>query len=221
MEYITSSFGITVPYGGEVIVPKVEDGCSDLSADTAEEGEDMSERVVLFSRGGCSFAEKVKNAQAANYRLILLSDSASPSVLDKIGATTEEINELYLPVLMISHKNGQVLRNAYASSGSPPTISITKERSLSVYWEEIRNFLGNCLPGEGNGEDGDGEEDGEKDGEEKLKDSKLESCVSDYNRIRKGLERFSGENGDPEDRLAALDTFKPVFDKHNGVSDEL
>mmetsp|Transcript_1527 Transcript_1527/g.2677 ORF Transcript_1527/g.2677 Transcript_1527/m.2677 type:complete len:508 (-) Transcript_1527:18-1541(-) len=180
-EFLSSSFGITIPDEAQLTLANPIDACSDLT-----DGEFLKEQAVLVRRGGCQFYEKVRRLQTTGARMVVMVDNEVPSVLDRIGATTEQLNDLYLPVLMITNEIGNSIERVVRDKeeeGVSASMSILKSRQVGVLWEELRNFLSSCM-GESEGE-GEGEEEGEN----------VEECRRDYERIArtaKETERWQG-----------------------------
>ncbi|GMH82692.1 hypothetical protein TL16_g09346 [Triparma laevis f. inornata] len=105
-EFLSSSFGITIPDEAQLTLANPIDACTDLI-----DGEYLKDHAVLVRRGSCPFNSKIRRLQNVGARLVVMVDNESPSVLDRIGATTEQLNELYLPVLMITKEvGGQIER---------------------------------------------------------------------------------------------------------------
>lgn len=101
-----ASFGITIPDEAQLTLANPIDACIDLI-----DGEYLKDRAVLVRRGSCPFNSKIRRLQNVGARLVVMVDNESPSVLDRIGATTEQLNEFYLPVLMITKEvGGQIER---------------------------------------------------------------------------------------------------------------
>ncbi len=197
LEYVSSSFGVTIPEGGQLAAVDPPDACGGSLIN----GDDLKSAIVIIQRGKCDFTEKIKAAQQYGARLIIMIDDQEVSVLDRIGAPTDQLNEIYLPVLMISKSSGDTIKKAIADkeeSGVPVSMTITKERSVAVFWEEIRNFLANCVYR------ADGEEDGHAT--ETLDERSLAECEVDYWRLKKISENWLSKTNSV-DRSKAIDLF--------------
>jgi len=146
-EFVTSSFGGTLPHGGEVIRVEPQDACEALSDDI----DDIKDKIVLIDRGGCSFAAKVLNAQALGARAIIMQDDKIESPLEIIGASAAELSSLFIPVLMITKASGDLLEGYLKRLSDDEEgiggayISLTKEARIGIFWEEIRNWVRHCV----------------------------------------------------------------------------
>ena len=75
-------------------------------------------------------------------------DNARPSVLDRIGATTTQTSDLYLPVLMVTREKGEAIETIVADKeeeGITASMTVSKNRQVWVLWEEVRNFRRHCV----------------------------------------------------------------------------
>ena len=189
-DYITSSFGGTVPSGGELVLAVPADGCSP----ELDNADDVEGKLLVVQRGGCSFSAKVLLAQRHGARMVVLVDPGELSVLDSVGATTEELDDLVVPAVMVSGRAGGRMAEVLKTDGEA-YVSLTKDKLISIAWTEVRNALMNCKEGE------------------KVEEDDIQECKDLVNRLRR-------VNKKSVDRTNALKTLvSPV--KETIVGDEL
>ena len=112
--YIASTFGPAAPRYGKLgvlatIAPQAGEpgpGCSPFSSRNAAA---VRGKVPVISRGGCTFAEKVKNAQNAGAVAVLLANNAAGTFTP--GGTDPTVT---IPSFGISQADGDALRAAMA-----------------------------------------------------------------------------------------------------------
>ena len=115
-------------------------------------------------------------------------DNARPSVLDRIGATTTQTSDLYLPVLMVTREKGEAIETIVADKeeqGITASMTVSKNRQVGVQWEEVRNFRRHCV------EEKEGSENETEDKKKKRKDE----CKKTYGRLLKMIEGTEREPG--------------------------
>ncbi|GMI24781.1 hypothetical protein TrCOL_g8039 [Triparma columacea] len=191
MEFVASNFGITVPDEGELVISEPLDACGSV---TQTSGSAMKGKAVIVRRGGCSFYEKVLTVQRHGARVAIMVDNEEAGALDRVGVTTEQLGEIYLPVLMVSRGKGYEMIEKVKERDSeslPSIVYVSRQGDVGVKWEELRNFFANCL----------GEEDGDK------KEIDAVQCNRDYGML------MESSKGNP-DREASLGRYKIVDVSH-------
>ncbi|GMI21750.1 hypothetical protein TeGR_g6275, partial [Tetraparma gracilis] len=168
LDFVTSSFGSVLPLSGE-IVPLEGGGGLGCEESAVTNLADLENKIVLVERGGCSFFQKIAMLQKWKARLVVVADDKRGNALKSIGASTEELGQLYLPVIMVTRNSGDkihdLLRERAEKAESDgdvdmPYATLTRERQVAVLWEEVWNFKMHCCKGEGGRE----EEEEEKGG---------------------------------------------------------
>ena len=198
-DYVTSEFGSVLPESGGMVLVKSDGGKNWGCENVQEDDDDYDGKILLVERGGCSFFKKMLVLQELGAKLVVLADDAEGGNLVAIGAKTEEVGKLHIPVAMISKRDGKKMKDVVEGreeemgegGGGMVFASLTNDRAVAVLWGEIGNFLLHCA----------GEEKGEG-GEEKEGRGKLETCNQDYDRMRRAAE--SSRN---HDKMEALDRY--------------
>jgi hypothetical protein len=114
--YSPSSFGPSVPTTGKLGVlatittqaGELGPGCSPFNAANAAA---VKGKVPIISRGGCTFAEKVKNAQNAGAVAVLLANNAGGSFAP--GGSDPTVT---IPSVGITQADGETLKAAVAAA---------------------------------------------------------------------------------------------------------
>ena len=130
------------------IVP-VRDGCS-----TVNPGKNFAAHIVMIDRGDCFFIDKVRYAQAAGAVGVLIANNREESTLLTMSGQSEEIT---IPSLFISQKDGQLLDQALSQGVVQLTLSRKEARDISgamdtlIVAHEWGHFISNRLIGNANG----------------------------------------------------------------------
>jgi subtilisin family serine protease len=103
-------------------------GCSALPAT-------VSGKIVLVSRGTCTFSAKIRNAQAAGAVAVLVQNNVAgdPSAMGTDGAADQPT----IPAYMVSRGDGQALQNA---SGNTATIGAALAYFLTTNADIMAGF---------------------------------------------------------------------------------
>ncbi|CAM9697356.1 unnamed protein product [Ectocarpus fasciculatus] len=139
-EFLSATFGATLPRGHVSVVPSVpEDACHPIAPLAAVSSSSGSTRdggssggggggnvggdegrgggvapvAVLVKRGACSFGVKAKNVQEAGGRVIIFHDNGL-GVLQNVGAPDPLAKELYIPGVFVTARAGDSLAAAAA-----------------------------------------------------------------------------------------------------------
>ncbi|KAF0696038.1 Aste57867_13177 [Aphanomyces stellatus] len=84
----------------------------------------MREKIVLFERGVCTFASKVKRAQDAGASAILVIQTFDVWPYTMTDSTGKEASDLTIPAFMISAKQGHGLMQFVQARGADATTMI-------------------------------------------------------------------------------------------------
>ncbi|MFK7935064.1 MAG: M36 family metallopeptidase [Saprospiraceae bacterium] len=81
---------------------------------------DMTGKIALIDRGGCSFVQKVYNAQLAGAvaAIVMNNNQANPDEIIAMGGTDPEVNLITIPSAMISFNNGLKLKEVINNGGT-------------------------------------------------------------------------------------------------------
>ncbi|CAM9103839.1 unnamed protein product [Ectocarpus sp. 6 AP-2014] len=127
-EFLSATFGATLPRGHVSVVPSVpEDACQPIAplaavssssgstGDSSRGGRGVGGRgggvapvAVLVKRGACSFGVKAKNVQEAGGRVIIFHDNGL-GVLQNVGAPDPLAKELFIPGVFVTARAGDNL----------------------------------------------------------------------------------------------------------------
>ncbi|MBT2559532.1 T9SS-dependent M36 family metallopeptidase [Hymenobacter sp. ISL-91] len=116
------------PITGKLVVAddgsaKPERGCNSPLVNAAA----LSGNIALLERGKCGFAIKIKNAQNAGARMVIMMDSIPNSTtLTRMGGSAPDTIGLRIPSIFITKNEGEKLKIA-ARAGQEVTISASGE----------------------------------------------------------------------------------------------
>lgn len=97
------------------------DGCETI-VNTGE----VTGQVALIQRGGCTFEQKIRNAQTAGAKaVVVFSDQGEPIVM------TVARNSVRIPALMIGQADGQLLRDRFVAD-DPVEVTLSSRIFLTV-----------------------------------------------------------------------------------------
>ncbi|WP_433926160.1 M36 family metallopeptidase [Sorangium cellulosum] len=96
------------------------DACGPLTSDVAG-------KIALVDRGGCTFAEKAQNAQAAGAVGVLIANNRESDGAPRLAGEAPDVTT---PAQSISLEDGRALRAALAGGGEPLTVTMTREASV-------------------------------------------------------------------------------------------
>ncbi|WP_437684846.1 M36 family metallopeptidase [Sorangium sp. So ce176] len=96
------------------------DACGPLTSDVAG-------KIALVDRGGCAFAVKAQNAQAAGAVGVLIANNRESDGAPRLAGEAPDVTT---PVQSISLEDGRSLRAALAGGGEPLTVTMTREASV-------------------------------------------------------------------------------------------
>jgi len=105
------------------------DGAAGSTFDACERlvnTDEMSGQIALVQRGGCTFEEKIRNAQTAGAKaVVVFSDQGDPIVM------TVTRNSVRIPALMIDQADGQLLRDRLVAD-EPVEVTLSSRIFLTV-----------------------------------------------------------------------------------------
>lgn len=96
-------------------VPPVTDGCSALAAGS------LTGRIALIDRGTCTFVVKVKNAQNAGAKGVIIADNAAGAPPAGLGGTDPTIT---IPSVRITLADGNAIKAALLSNPVHATLGV-------------------------------------------------------------------------------------------------
>lgn len=110
--------------------PTTTDGCTALTNPAAING-----NIALIDRGTCTFSVKVKNAQNAGARAVIIADNApgTPAGMSITDAT------ITIPSVRVTQADGNVLK-ANLGSGVNATVALTLFTSLPAAGDTLGSF---------------------------------------------------------------------------------
>ncbi|WP_437874339.1 M36 family metallopeptidase [Sorangium sp. So ce513] len=96
------------------------DACGPLTSDVAG-------KIALVDRGGCTFAQKAQNAQAAGAVGVLIANNRASDGAPRLAGEAPDVTT---PAQSISLEDGRALRAALAAGGEPLTVTMTRAPSV-------------------------------------------------------------------------------------------
>jgi PA domain len=119
----TAAFGLRIDnrrFLSEQLVAVVDQangsGLACLPLDATNAGA-VHGRVAVIDRGDCAFTVKVKNAQLAGARAVLIADNAIGTLPPELPGTDESIT---IPALRVSQEDGKAIKAAAANAAGRP-----------------------------------------------------------------------------------------------------
>ena len=108
--HVTATFGPQTYPGagveGNVTVPQPPSGCSDLTGQP-----ELAGTIVLATRGGCDFIEKVRNAQAASAIAVVVANDQGEHLF-KMYSSDEDTGDVLIPSVFVTTNTGNALPGA-------------------------------------------------------------------------------------------------------------
>lgn len=111
IESLEAAFGDDLPeegLPGKLIKSIPLLGCSPLKVSVKESD---PECIVLIKRGNCSFAEKVKHAQDANFSGVIVFNDVQRPTLIRMNANSDG-DRIYIPSVFVDEDDGKLLLQA-------------------------------------------------------------------------------------------------------------
>jgi len=131
-EYLTAKFGAPLPNTPLVLAAAdPSNGCGDLDS------EKLSGKSVLLRRGGCTFLDKVSNAQRAGAVAAVVINT-QPGILRMDSLKRYESYNITIPTVMISTEKGDELEEKL-SSGEELTVVYEDNGLKASVWDNLRN----------------------------------------------------------------------------------
>ncbi|WP_438013583.1 M36 family metallopeptidase [Sorangium sp. So ce315] len=96
------------------------DACEPLTSDVAG-------KIALVDRGGCTFAQKAQNAQAAGAVGVLIANNRASDGAPRLAGEAPDVTT---PAQSISLEDGRALRAALAAGGEPLAVTMTRAPSV-------------------------------------------------------------------------------------------
>ncbi|RTQ49600.1 T9SS type A sorting domain-containing protein [Hymenobacter gummosus] len=122
-------------------------------------------KIALIKRGGCNFTEKVKNAQTAGAKLVIVMDSiVGATQLVSMSGSAPDSNGVRIPAIFISKADGEQLRLALAAgttTGSASLLDRDGDLDNGIIAHEYGHGVSNRLTGTGSSCLGNAEQMGE------------------------------------------------------------
>jgi hypothetical protein len=75
-------------------------------------------KILIVKRGGCSFVQKARNVQRAGYSMVVIVNNMETEIKDVIMSDDGSGSDIYIPIVMISKKDGQKLINYLEKNNS-------------------------------------------------------------------------------------------------------
>lgn len=107
---VTKSLDLTGDVVGNLVVGQPYQGCATLT-----NAADVKDNIVMLERGGCPFADKVAQAQAAGAKAIVVANNVAGNPIAMGGTATSPIT---IPGLMIPQGDAQALVAALNGGGA-------------------------------------------------------------------------------------------------------
>lgn len=136
LDNFTGDVTETIEWAGNIGDGANFEGCLNWTGPYAA---DFTDRIVLISRGGCSFEDKINFASAVNAAAVIVFNNAGivPIVMGGIESTT-------IPSLMIGQADGEALRDHILANpvieGSSVTVTMAGTSEYSIR-DELGSFL--------------------------------------------------------------------------------
>tara|TARA_B110000305_G_C19419619_1_gene630122 strand:+ start:373 stop:1380 length:1008 start_codon:yes stop_codon:yes gene_type:complete len=129
-----SVFGV-FPFTGNPLtsplVTTVEDG--DFGCEQYTTKDQFEAKIVVLSRGVCSFYTKALNAQKAGASALVVYDTEEDVRPVRVKGTGDETEIVKIPVIMISREDGEILRTLPSSDEKA---TITMDIDISSKYED-------------------------------------------------------------------------------------
>ena len=129
----------SVPYGhsiyGTVFKATPYDACTDLAP--LEWDKNYGTLIVLLTRGGCNFAEKVINAQKIGAGFVLIADNSDEDVhrIFPIERTKEQLDKVRIPSVLISKQEAENILKALSAPGHKPHDNKESMVELTIHFD--------------------------------------------------------------------------------------
>lgn len=136
--YTVMDFG-AVPYGhslyGTVFKATPYDACSELKPLAWDKN--YGTLIVLLSRGGCNFSDKVLNAQKIGAGFVLIADNTDEDVhrIFPIERTKEMLDQVHIPSVLISKQEAENILKALSASEHKPNDSSETLVELAIHFD--------------------------------------------------------------------------------------
>jgi subtilisin family serine protease len=119
---------------GNVMTPEgdigtVIDACSELL-----NADELSNRIAFIQRGGCDFLEKVRFAQNAGAKAVVVFSNDQP-----LQVMAGNVTGIDIPAVMMGQADGQLLRDKLFEGDE---IEITLDKSIFINFAEAGNIMG-------------------------------------------------------------------------------
>lgn len=93
--------------------PEPQNGCNQFS-----NGADITGKIVLLTRGGCLFVQKVRNAEKSGASGVIVADNVDYSTTNAtrpFSMSGDGVNDVHIPSVFMQQADANVLRKALAS----------------------------------------------------------------------------------------------------------
>ncbi|AYA37510.1 T9SS C-terminal target domain-containing protein [Hymenobacter oligotrophus] len=150
--FATSAFGrrlgLVSPVAGQLVY--AADGCANPMPNASA----LNGKVALIKRGNCNLAPKVRNAQNAGARMVIVMDSLANSPLISMSGSAADTAGIRIPSVFISRANGQQLLSALAAGSVNITVTALDrdgDFDNGIIAHEYGHGISNRLTGVGSG----------------------------------------------------------------------
>lgn len=131
-EFLTAKFGAPMPT--KTLTMAISDpanGCGELDSSK------LTGNAVLLRRGGCTFLDKVSNAQRAGAAAAIIINT-QPGILRMDSLKRYESYNISLPIMMISTEKGDELAEKLAA-GEEIKVDFDNNGLKASVWDNLRN----------------------------------------------------------------------------------
>jgi len=131
-EFLTAKFGSPIPMASEqtLVAAEPANGCSELDKST------INGKALLLRRGGCTFLDKVSNAQRAGASAAIIVNT-QPGILRMDSLKKYESYNITVPTMMMATEKGDELQDKLGAGEVKVTFKDTGLKA-SV-WDNLRN----------------------------------------------------------------------------------
>jgi len=137
-QYTIMDFG-SVPYGhsiyGTVFKASPYDACSELKP--LEWDKNYGTLIILLTRGGCNFSEKVFNAQKIGAGFVMIADNSDEDVhrIFPIERTKEQLDKIHIPSILVSKQEAENILKALSAYGNKPHDNKETRVELAIHFD--------------------------------------------------------------------------------------
>jgi hypothetical protein len=131
-EFLTAKFGAPIPTKPLILAASdPSNGCGDLDSSK------LTGKAVLLRRGGCTFLDKVSNAQKAGAAAAIVINT-QPGILRMDSLKRYESYNISTPTVMISTEKGDELQEKL-TAGAEISVEFKDTGLKASVWDNLRN----------------------------------------------------------------------------------